>query len=158
MTAEPSVSPGAPVDAAPSAQSQPMPRWRERPERAAWIVLLLSFAILLVLLTGIPLAIRALYHSAAVKQSLQFETTLGTALLYLPLSDQPIALTDRRDGISEGSRLETTGAATQGVLGLPAGSQGDDLLGTILLYPETSLEIVRSRRPYFAGSNQTVLP
>ncbi len=154
MTAEPSVSPGAPVDAAPSAQSQPMPRWRERPERAAWIVLLLSFAILLVLLTGIPLAIRALYHSAAVKQSLQFETTLGTALLYLPLSDQPIALTDRRDGISEGSRLETTGAATQGVLGLPAGSQGDDLLGTILLYPETSLEIVRSRRPYFAGSNQ----
>ena len=154
MTAEPSVSPGAPADAASSAQSHPMPRWRERPERAAWIVILLSFAIFLVLLTGIPLAIRTLYHSAAVKQSLQFETTLGTALLYLPLSDQPIALTDRRDGISEGSRLETTGAATQGVLGLPAGGQSGELMGTILLYPETSLEIVRSRRPYFAGSNQ----
>ena len=58
MTAEPSVSPSAPVDAASTVHSQPLPRWRERPERAAWIVILLSFAIFLVLLTGIPLAIR----------------------------------------------------------------------------------------------------
>lgn len=154
MTAEPSVSPSPTVDAASSAQSQPMPRWRERPERAAWVVMLLSFAIFLVLLTGIPLALRGLYHSAAVKHSLQFETTVGTVLLYLPLSDQPIALTDRREGITEGSRLETTGEATQGVLGLPVSGQSDDLMGTILLYPNTSLEIVQSRRPYFAGSDQ----
>ena len=153
MTAEPSVSPSATVDETSSVDSQPMPRWRERPERAAWIVILLSFALFLVLVTGIPLAVRNLYHSAAAKQSLQFETTLGTVLLYLPTSDQPIALTDRREGISEGSRLET-GAATQGVLGLPVGGQSDELMGTILLYPNTSLEVVMSRRPYFAGSNE----
>ena len=151
MTAEPSVSPSATVDETTTVHSQPMPRWRERPERAAWIVILLSFSLFLVLVTGIPLAVRNLYHSAAAKQSLQFETTLGTVLLYLPNSDQPIALTDRREGISEGSRLET-GAATQGVLGLPAGEQSDELMGTILLYPNTTLEVLMSRRPYFAGS------
>jgi hypothetical protein len=153
MTAEPSVSPSATVDETTTVHSQPMPRWRERPERAAWIVILLSFALFLVLVTGIPLAVRNLYHSAAARQSLQFETTLGTVLLYLPNSDQPIALTDRREGISEGSRLET-GAATQGVLGLPAGGQSDELMGTILLYPNTTLEVLMSRRPYFAGSNE----
>ena len=151
MTAEPSVSPSATVDETSTVHSQPMSRFRERPERAAWIVLLLSFAVFLVLVTGIPLAVRNLYHSAAAKQPLQFETTLGTVLLYQPSSDQGIAITDMRDGVSEGSRLET-GAATQGVLGLPAGGQSDELMGTILLYPNTTLEIVTSRRPYFAGS------
>ena len=154
MTAEPSVSPSPTVDETSSVESQPMPRWRERPERAAWVVLLLSFAFFLVLVTGIPLAVRNLYHSAAAKQSLQFETTVGTVLLYQPSSDQPIAITEVREGVIEGSRLETTGAATQGVLGLPAGGQSDELMGTILLYPNTALEIVSSRRPYFAGSNQ----
>ncbi len=154
MTTDPSVSPSAATDTAASAQSHTLPRWRERPERVAWAVLLASFAIFVILLTGIPLALRGLYNSAAVKQSLRFEPTVGTVLLYPPRSDQPIALTDRRDDISEGSRLETTGAATQGELGLPVKYQSDDLMGTILLYPNTSLEIVRSRRPYFAGSDQ----
>ena len=154
MTADPSVSSGATVETAPSAQSTTLPRWRERPERLAWAVLIASFAIFLVLLTGIPLSLRALYNSTAVIQSLRFEPTIGNVLLYPPRSDQPIALTDRRDGIGEGSRLETKGAATQGELGLPVKSQSSELMGTILLYPNTSLEIVRSRRPYFAGSNQ----
>ena len=153
MTAEPRVTPSATVEEEPSVSSQPMPRWRERPERAAWIVLLLSFALFLFLITGIPLAVRNLYHTAAAKQSLQFETTLGTVLLYPPNSDQPIALTERREGISEGSRLET-GAGAQGVLGLPVGGQSDELMGTILLYPNTTLEIAMSRRPYFAGSRE----
>ncbi len=153
MTAEPSVSPSATVDETSSVSSQPMPRWRQRPERAAWTVLLLSFALFLVLVTGIPLAVRNLYHTAAAKQSLQFETTLGTVLLYLPNSDQPIALTEWREGIGEGSRLET-GPGAQGVLGLPVGGQSDELMGTILLYPNSTLEVVMSRRPYFAGSNE----
>ncbi len=153
MTAEPSVSPSATVDETSSVSSQPMPRWRQRPERAAWTVLLLSFALFLVLVTGIPLAVRNLYHTAAAKQSLQFETTLGTVLLFLPNSDQPIALTEWREGISEGSRLET-GPGAQGVLGLPVGGQSDELMGTILLYPNSTLEVVMSRRPYFAGSNE----
>ena len=154
MTADPSVSPGAGVDAASSPKPRLLPRLQDRPERVAWLVLLFSFAIFLILVTGIPLMLRALYQSAAVAQALRFETTVGTVLLYTPRSDQPIAITDRRDGISEGSRLVTTGAATQGVLGLPVDSQSDDLMGTILLYPSTSLEILRSRRPYFAGSDQ----
>ncbi len=154
MTADPSVSQSGAADTTPASQSHPLPRWRERPERVAWIVLLGSFALFLIVLIGIPLGLRDLYHSAAVKQSLRFETTIGTVLLYPPRSDQPIALTGRRDGIAEGSRLETRGAATQGGLGLPATSQSDELMGTILLYPNTSLEILRSRRPYFAGSNE----
>ena len=154
MTVDPSVSQSATADSAPAAQSYPLPRWRERPERVAWIVLLGSFALFLILLIGIPLGLRNLYHSAAIEQSLRFETTIGTVLLYPPRSDQPIALTERRDGIGEGSRLETRGAATQGALGLPVNSLSDELMGTILLYPNTSLEILRSRRPYFAGSNQ----
>ncbi len=154
MTADPSVSQTAAADTTPSAQSHPLPRWRERPERVAWIVLLGSFALFLIVLIGVPLGLRDLYHSAAVRQSLRFETTIGTVLLYPPRSDQPIALTGRRDGIGEGSRLETRGAATQGALGLPLTSQSDELMGTILLYPNTSLEILHSRRPYFAGSNQ----
>lgn len=154
MTAEPSVSPGATVEGPPAVPSHPRPRWHERPERLAWIIILNSFVVLLVLLTGIPLALRALYETASVEQSLSFETTVGTVLLYPPRSEQPIAVTERREAIGEGSRLETTGAATQGVLGLPMNGQSDGLMGTILLHPSTSLEILRSRRPYFAGSDQ----
>ena len=154
MTADPSVSQSAAADSARAAQSHPLPRWRERPERVAWVVLLGSFAFFLILLIGIPLGVQALYQSAAVKQPLRFEATIGTALFFSPRSDQPIALTGGREGIAEGSRLETRGAATQGVLGLPFKSQSDELMGTILVYPNTSLEIVRSRRPYFAGSRQ----
>ena len=154
MTADPSVSQSAAADSVPAAQPHSLPRWRERPERVAWVVLLGSFALFLILLIGIPLGLRNLYHSAAVRQPLRFETTIGTVLLYPPRSDQPIALTGRRDGIGEGSRLETKGEATQGELGLPVNSQSDELMGTVVLFPNTSLEILRSRRPYFAGSNQ----
>lgn len=154
MTGESPTSAQTAASAASSADSRPLPRWRERPERVAWGVILASFAILLLLIVGVPLVLRTLYQSAAVEQALRFETTVGAVFYYPPRSEQPIALTDGRSGIGEGSRLETTDAATQGFLGLPVNNQSEDLLGTILVYPSTSLEVLRSRRPYFAGSNQ----
>lgn len=155
MSADSPVSTGAGTDSSPIERS-PLVRWRERPERVAWIIILISFAIFLLLVIGIPPALQALYHTAAVTQSVHFEPTVGTVLLYPPRSDVPIALTDRQDDITEGSRLVTTGTATQGVIGLPVDDQNSDidLMGTVHIYPGTSLELVRIRRPFFSGSDR----
>lgn len=139
---------------APAIHLRPLSRWRDRPERVAWIVLLAAFATFLLLAVSVPLALRAVYHTAAVAQPVRFEPTVGTVLLYPPRSDVPIALTDRRDDVSEGSRLVTTGDATQGVIGLPLDDATPELMGTVHLYPGTSLALERVRRPRFAGSER----
>jgi hypothetical protein len=134
----------------------PLATWREHPERLAWLILLASFAVFLVLAVSIPATLRHVLRYATVEQQAQLEPTRGTLLLYQPRAEEPIAITAPRQDISEGSRIVTSDdAATQGVLGLVADPDTDELLGTVQLYPGTTLEIERLRQPQFASSPES---
>ncbi len=129
--------------------------WERNPERVAWAILFLAFGVFVLSAVTIPLGIRYAIRYTTVAQTAQFNPTLGTVLLYppKPAGAEPIAVTEARTDIPEGSRLVTVGEGTQGVLGLMlSANPGEPAVGTVHLYPGTSLELVRLRRPRFASS------
>ena len=125
---------------------------RASPERLAWLILLASFATFVVLLVSVPLAFRYVVRYATVSQPARLEPTLGTLQFYPPQAEEPIAVTAVREDISEGSRIVTSPVTTQGVLGLLASLESRTQLGSVQLYPDTSLIIDKIRRPRFASS------
>lgn len=126
-------------------------RWRENPERLAWTVLLISFAIFVVLAVTIPWAVNYTIRYATARQEARLEPTLGTLLLYANPTSEAVAVTNIRDGISEGNRIVAGNDAAQGTLALP-GSSPEDALGSVQLYAGTTLDVLRIRRPLFARS------
>ncbi len=127
-------------------------RWRENPERLAWAVLLASFIVFAVLAVTVPLGIRYGLRYATVSQEARLEPTLGTLLLYPSTTAEPVAVTAVKDGIVEGERIVAGEDSTQGAL-VFLGSDGPDVvLGSVQLYAGTTLDVLRIRRPLFAGS------
>jgi hypothetical protein len=129
-----------------------LPRWRENPERVAWIVFLTSFVIFLALVILIPLSARYFVHNYTTSQNALLEPTLGTLLLYTSPSAEPIAVTTARDDVAEGSRIVAAEDSTQGTLGLISEDDPSNILGSVQMYPGTDLEISNIRRPYFNRS------
>jgi hypothetical protein len=117
----------------------------------AWVVLLSAFAVFVLMAITIPLTIRYTLRYATVAQTVQFNPTVGTVLLYPSRSSEAIAITDVRDDIDEGSRIEA-GSSTQGELSLTLLPNSNQAMGTVHLYPGTQLDLLRLRRPRFAAS------
>lgn len=126
-------------------------RWRENPERLAWVVLLLSFALFVFLAVTIPLAVNYTVRYATTAQEARLEPTLGTLLLYANPAAEAVAVTDVREGIAEGNRIVAGDDATQGTLAL-LGMTPEGVLGSVQLYAGTALDVLRIRRPLFAHS------
>ena len=131
-------------------------RWRENPERLAWAVILLSFAIFITLLFTTYWGVSYTFQYATVRQSTQLKATLGTLLLYERGSNEAIAITNQGEAtpyeVVEGSRIETTTGVTQGSLDLIRVEGRDDALGSVRLSGGTSLTVQRVRQPFFARS------
>lgn len=133
--------------------SRPRHRLRENPERLAWIVLLTSFAIFVTLAISIPLAIRHFIEIATVKQTAVLDPTQGTVLLYPPRSLEPIAITDLRDQVVEGSIVEAGDSPTQATIRLINEHNDDQSLGSVQIFSGTRLRIDRIRSPMFSMSS-----
>ncbi|MBV7337649.1 hypothetical protein KFU94_57355 [Chloroflexi bacterium TSY] len=138
---------------------------RENPERLAWIVILISFGILVALCFIVPASYRYIVRYATVSQEAQLQSTLGTLFYYSSKSSEPIAITTTHNDVVEGSRIEAKGDSTQGTLGFFTENelqeeelqQGVEVIsiesfGSIQLYANTSVEIQRLRRPMFERS------
>ncbi|MBX3053796.1 MAG: hypothetical protein KF753_20120 [Caldilineaceae bacterium] len=134
--------------------TSPRRLWQNNPERMAWMILLAAFATFVLLAVSIPLAVNYILQNATVPMVAQLEPTVGTVLLYTAKGSEPIAVTDERDEIPQGSRLVTTGDATQGVLGVTNRPNGNDTIGTVHLYPGTTLSLLRIRQPRFQTSRE----
>ncbi|MCS6827801.1 MAG: FecR family protein [Caldilinea sp.] len=134
-----------------SAQSRH--RLRENPERLAWIVLLSSFAVFVTLAITVPLAIRHFIEIATVKQAAVLDPTQGTILLYPPRSLEPIAITDLRDQVVEGSVVEAGDSPTQATIRLISERNDDQSLGSVQIFSGTRLRIDHIRSPMFAMSS-----
>ncbi len=122
---------------------------RENPERLAWTVLLASFAFFVVLAITVPLGLRYGLEVATVKQTAVLNPTQGTVLLYTPGAVEPIAITDLRDEVTEGSLLEAGDGPTQATIRLINESGSDESLGSVQMFSGTRLRIDQMRSPAF---------
>ncbi len=118
----------------------------------AWVLLIGAFSLFVVLAVSVPWSANYILNHATMPMTAQLEPTLGTVLLYTAAGAEPIAVTNARDDIPDDSRLVTTGSATQGVLGLIAGPDNNQTIGTVHLYPGTTLTVLSLRQPRFQRS------
>lgn len=124
-------------------------RTQENPERLAWTVLIASFAVFMALLIFVPLSIRYGIEVATVKQTAVLDPAQGTTLLYPPSSVEPIAITELRDDITEGSTVEAGDSPTQATVRIINEPDGDQALGSVQIFSGTRLRIDRMRSPMF---------
>lgn len=129
-------------------------RVRENPERLAWIVLLTSFVVFLVLAITVPLTMRYAIEVATVKQTAVLDPTQGTVLLYTPGSVEPIAITDLRDEITEGSVVEAGDGPTQATVRLITEGDNDQSLGSLQIFSGTRIRVDQLRSPAFDLSSE----
>ena len=141
------VTPAAAKEAAWPAQRRR--RTQENPERLAWTVLIASFTVFMALLIVVPLSIRYGIEVATVKQTAVLDPAQGTTLLYPPGSVEPIAITELRDDITEGSTVEAGDGPTQATVRIINEPDGDQALGSVQIFSGTRLRIDRMRSPMF---------
>ena len=91
---------------------------RENPERLAWIVLIACFGVFMVLLITVPLTMRYFVQYATSPQIATLDPTQGTVLLYQPGATEPIAITELRKDVVEGSTIVAGDGPTQATLRL----------------------------------------
>ena len=131
----------------------PYSRMRENPERLAWTVLLASFAVFLVLSISVPLTLRYWIEHATVRQNAVLDPIQGTILLYPPRSLEPIAVSELREQVAEGSIVEAGESPTQATVRLISEGENDFALGSLQLFSGTRLQLDRMRSPLFELSN-----
>lgn len=132
---------------------------RERPERLAWLVLSISFAIFTALAVTLPWAWGYTTEHYSVHQPARVEPLLGSTLLVQgPRADEPTVLTSVRDDVANGSRISTSNGSDRAAIKLvdtTAENPNDaPALGTIELGSSTELVVERLQRPLFARSEQ----
>jgi hypothetical protein len=120
----------------------------------AWVVLVASFVVFLVLAISLPLLAIYTVNRATVAQTTRIEPTQGTLLLYQNARSEPIALTSERENIAEGARLVADDEATQATLSLNSDPQTGETLGSVQLYAGSDVTLERLRRPFFERSSE----
>ena len=127
------------------------PMWHHKnPERAAWIVLLTSFAIFCVLAVSVPWGIyNFIYHSSKPEYP-SLKVIKGTVLVGPPGSSSPVGVTGSLGSVREGQVIKTD-ETSEAVLTFPAKPDGSGKV-TVLLYNRGQLYISRARRPRFDAS------
>jgi hypothetical protein len=134
--------------------NNPPVKVRENPERLAWIVLLACFSVFMVLLISVPLTLRYFVEHATSPQPATLDPTQGTVLLYQPGATEPIAITELRKDVLEGSTIVAGDGPTQASLRLISEGAVDEALGSVQIYTGSQLTIARMRSPMFEMSSQ----
>jgi hypothetical protein len=94
-------------------------KWRESPERLAWIIMLISFAIFCFLAITVPVAFNYTLRYAAVEQDAKLSAvtrTTGKVLLYPNTRAEPILVREEPSTVAEGMRIVSLDGAAQGTL------------------------------------------
>jgi len=122
---------------------------RSNPERAAWTVLLASFAAFCLLVSGIPLGIRAYLRNARTQEDATMQVIEGTVLVQQRNGSNPIGVTSSSQGwaLSRGDQVITDNASWATL----------DLFdrSNVILYSNTQVELVSSSTPRFRASKES---
>ena len=131
-------------------------KWRESPERLAWIIMLISFAIFCFLAITVPVAFNYTLRYAAVEQDAKLSAvtrTTGKVLLYPNTRAEPILVREEPSTVAEGMRIVSLDGAAQGTLEFFS-ETSQKILGSLQIYSDTDLEVERNRRPFFGSSEE----
>jgi hypothetical protein len=131
-------------------------KWRESPERLAWIIMLISFAIFCFLAITVPVAFNYTLRYAAVEQDAKLSAvtrTTGKVLLYPNTRSEPILVREEPSTVAEGMRIVSLDGAAQGTLEFFS-ETSQKILGSLQIYSDTDLEVERNRRPFFGSSEE----
>ncbi len=123
--------------------------WQRSPERVAWVVMLLSFFLCLVLAVGTPLGVRTFLRHASQPVPLKARSLHGIALLAVPGQEELAAITRPR-AFTPGRTLRTD--ASSSALLSASGEGGGEFAAeviTILMYNNTELTLLTAERPRF---------
>ena len=154
MSTELSPAPPSDLDAEAGWVRERIVKMREHPERVAWIVLLSCFAVFMALLITVPLAASYGVQNLTRTETASIEPTQGTLLLYPPGAAEPIAITELRKDVPEGSIIVAGEGPTQATLRLLSGRTTEQARGSVQLYSGARLVIERMRSPLFEMSSE----
>lgn len=124
---------------------------RANPIRTAWVILLSSFFVCLLLAVSVPLSVRwYLLHGTQERPGL-LRVASGTVLLVTQQADEPIAVVDSRP--VEDETLIRTDQSSQATLLFQVNAEDESPeLATIQIYPNVQLRLLESSRPRFSLS------
>jgi len=123
------------------------------PERVAWAVLLIAFAIFCLLAVGVPLSVRwyLVYATVPLTAQLSPTTERGTTLVWERGDEEGRGVLGPRE-VGEGVRIKTDDVA---LAELTVGQEGSEtILATVQLYNSAEVFIHRVRQPRFRLSTE----
>jgi hypothetical protein len=123
---------------------------RKNPERLAWAILLISFSILVGIVAGVPLGIRAYILSSERSQNVSLEVQRGTLRVTAAGRGAPIAIAERYDDVSE--RTVVTTDLAQGRLIFQAPQEDEPVVASVQIYDNTEVTLTSARSPRFSIS------
>ncbi|MEZ4771148.1 MAG: hypothetical protein R2844_22355 [Caldilineales bacterium] len=125
---------------------------RNNTPRLAWVILLTSFAVCLLLALSGPLAARwYVAHSAADEPAL-LRVTTGTMQLLTPGSEDPRAVVDSRD-VEPRTLIQSDQSSQGSLLFTLNGAATSPEVATVQIYPGAQLALARNTRPRFGVSS-----
>jgi hypothetical protein len=124
---------------------------RRNPERLAWLVLLVSSSLCVVLAIGGPLGVRAAVRAATTQQDVTLEVQRGTLRVRLEGLGEWIAVDQAREGILDRTVVGT--GEGQGRLVVRAPGESGAVVAWIQLYEATEVVLARARSPIFEISD-----
>lgn len=118
---------------------------RKNPERAAWIILILSFFTFCLFTVSIPLVIRAYLYNATDSYTSMLTSIRGTVLAKPYREEQPVPLTRGNSTALDELTIVFTDDTSQATLALFEGSD-------VTLYNNTTIIIQKTQEPRFSVS------
>lgn len=119
--------------------------------RLAWVILLISFSICLILVVSGPLAARWFVAHSATDEPAILRVTTGTMLLLTTGAGDPIAVVDSRE-VEPGTLIQSD-QSSQGSLSFTLNETvNSPEVATVQIYPAAQLAMERNTRPRFGVS------
>ena len=119
--------------------------------RLAWVILLISFSICLVLVVSGPLAARWFVAHSATDEPAVLRVTSGTMLLLASQLGDPIAVVDTRN-VESGTLIQSD-QSSQGRLSFTLnGAANSPEVATVQIYPTAQVALARNNQPRFGLS------
>jgi hypothetical protein len=124
---------------------------RANPERVAWQVLTVSFMVFLLICLGTVYIAQWYIFQSATNMQVNLVVSRGTVQLRPANSDEPIAITDRRDDL-RGEATILTDSTTQAALTF-VDPRTSDVIASLVVFPDTEIRLVEMAAPRFGLNN-----
>ncbi len=125
---------------------------QSNPQRLAWTVLIVAFALFLMLAVALPFGTRTLLVNSTRRQHANIVLAAGSVYVTRPSVGVPEALFGAMENLSPGARFETENASRAALSFAPPDNHST--LGTVQLYGDTEATLLELNTPRFQFSKR----